>query len=74
MNDISQLNYIEKANLRINAEEIRSNLVTQNLATYRLEIAEGTKMIICLCCGLSSVNTNDIEQKYCGFCHAFHKS
>ena len=49
MNDISQLNYIEKANLRINAEEIRSNFVAQNLATYRLEIAEGTKMIICLC-------------------------
>ena len=75
MNNLSQLNYnyIELANLRINAEEIREDRVAQNLTTYRLEDFEGVKTIVCLCCGLSSADLNDVEQKYCGFCHAFHK-
>ena len=72
MDNISQLNYIELAKLRINAEEIRSDLVAQNLTTYKLEVSEGVKTIVCLCCGLSSTNINDVEQKYCGFCHTFH--
>lgn len=73
MNNISQLNYIEQANLRINAEKIRSNLVAQNLATYRIEANKKVKTIVCLCCGFSSSNINDVEQKYCGFCHTFHE-
>ena len=28
--------------------------------------------IRCRVCGLTSFNPNDIEQKYCGNCHAFH--
>ena len=28
--------------------------------------------ITCPCCGLTSYNLNDIEQKYCGRCHMFH--
>ena len=73
MNDISQLNYIEKANLRINAEEIRSNLVAQNLATYKIEVKRKVKTIVCLCCGLSSIKMNNIKHKYCEFCDTFHK-
>ncbi len=72
MNDFSQLNYIELANLRINAERLRSDRVAKNLTTYRLEEKQGVKTIVCLCCGLSSANINDVEQKYCGFCHTFH--
>ena len=73
MNNISQLNYIELASLRINAEDKRADLVAQNLTTYKLEEEQGVKTIVCLCCGLSSEDINNIEQKYCGFCHAFHK-
>ena len=49
MNNLSQLNYIDRANLRINAEEKRADLVAQNLTTYRLEVSQGVKTIVCLC-------------------------
>jgi ribosomal protein L37E len=28
--------------------------------------------IRCLICGRESFNPNDIDQKYCGYCHVFH--
>lgn len=74
MKDLSYLNYIEKANLRMSAEEKRANLVAQNLSTYRLEISQERKTIVCLCCGLRAVDIEDIEQKYCEFCCANHSS
>lgn len=33
---------------------------------------EETPFIICPVCGLLSYNSNDIEQRYCGYCHAFY--
>lgn len=72
ISNISRLNYIELANLRINAEEKRADLVAQNRQTYRLEEKEGVKTIVCLCCELSSAELHDIEQKYCRFCCTFH--
>jgi hypothetical protein len=29
--------------------------------------------ITCLVCGLTSWNANDVENRYCGFCHRFHE-
>ncbi len=31
-----------------------------------------TKSITCPFCKMTSYNPNDIEQRYCGNCHAFH--
>ena len=32
----------------------------------------GGRAILCLVCRQMSYNPNDIEHKYCGFCHQFH--
>jgi len=32
-----------------------------------------TPSITCPQCGMTSYNQNDIEQRYCGNCHQFHK-
>jgi hypothetical protein len=52
----------------------RDALVAGGCSTYVLPLERGLPMpgITCLCCGLTSANPNDIEQKYCGFCQAFH--
>lgn len=31
-----------------------------------------TQGILCLCCGLSSANPNDVANTYCFFCGVFH--
>ena len=36
------------------------------------EIAEDGKSILCKECGMRSYNAEDIKEKYCGKCHAFH--
>jgi len=42
--------------------------------TYLLGATDlGAKYIRCLVCGRDSFNLNDIEHKYCGFCHKFHE-
>jgi hypothetical protein len=33
----------------------------------------GNPWIRCLRCGLGSYNPNDIQHKYCGYCHIFHE-
>lgn len=41
--------------------------------TYQLGIdTAGQLYIQCLDCGLLSFHPEDIRQKYCGNCHAFH--
>lgn len=41
--------------------------------SYSIQVdAYGNRWIRCLVCGLGSYNPNDIEQKYCGYCHVFH--
>ena len=37
------------------------------------EIVEDGRAILCLICGRKSWNQNDIDHKYCGHCHIFHK-
>lgn len=36
------------------------------------KISEDGKSITCLRCKRTSFNPNDVEQRYCGFCHVFH--
>jgi hypothetical protein len=35
-------------------------------------IAADRSSITCLCCGRTSYSPDDIEHRYCGFCHTFH--
>jgi uncharacterized protein YjbJ (UPF0337 family) len=56
--------------MRENAEEMRE---TDRVITYAIETdAFGNRWIKCLICGLGSYNPHDVEQRYCGACHAFH--
>lgn len=43
-----------------------------NLTTYTIGRRDSEAAIICLCCGLSSTNENDLLNRYCGFCKAHH--
>ena len=58
---------IEEANHR------RAALIARGCSTYIVGKRKGYPSILCLCCGLGSANLNDIQQKYCGFCHTFHE-
>jgi protein-arginine kinase activator protein McsA len=40
------------------------------METYR--ITEDGKAIICLLCGRTSYNFEDVRRLYCGNCHRFH--
>jgi hypothetical protein len=41
--------------------------------TYEISTdAFGHQFIRCLLCGLASYHPEDIQQKYCGYCHVFH--
>lgn len=40
---------------------------------YVIREVDGKRAITCLACGLTSHNTNDVAQKYCGHCHRFHE-
>lgn len=37
-----------------------------------IHFANGAVGIHCFHCGNVSFNPNDVQQKYCGFCHRFH--
>lgn len=39
--------------------------------TYK--ISEDGQSIICLDCGMTSWNPNDVHERYCGNCHEFHE-
>lgn len=38
------------------------------------KIAGDGSWILCLQCGRTSYNKNDVERRYCGACHVFHDS
>lgn len=40
---------------------------------YTIEEIEGRRSILCHVCGMRSFNQNDVDFKYCGKCHDFHK-
>lgn len=58
--------------LKRQAAKRRAALVAAGCSTYALGYRNGVPGILCLCCGLGSSNVNDIEEKFCGFCHSFH--
>lgn len=61
-----------EADLRAKAARRRRALTTDGCATYTLGDRSGRPGIVCLCCGLGSSNSEDITQRYCGFCREFH--
>lgn len=50
----------------------RQALQAFGLSTYEIARAYMESSIICLCCGMTSPNHNDVVNLYCGFCHEFH--
>jgi hypothetical protein len=39
---------------------------------YAIRDEDGHRSITCLVCGWTSHNPNDVRERYCGHCHAFH--
>lgn len=58
--------------LRKLAARRREVLTAGGCATYTTGVRDGVEAIVCLCCGLGSINAQDVAQRYCGFCQAFH--
>lgn len=58
--------------LKQDAQKRRQVLRSADLTTYQIGERGGALAIICLCCGLGSSHPTDIEQRYCGFCKAYH--
>jgi len=50
----------------------RVALVTAGCATYALKLMGPHEVIVCLCCAMWSPHPEDIAQRFCNFCHAFH--
>lgn len=68
----SYLQEVEVKQLHAQAARRRRALFNAGCSTYTLGIRSGVRAIVCLCCGLGSVNLLDIQNRYCGFCKAFH--
>jgi hypothetical protein len=62
----------DPARLRAQADRRRVALEARGCQTYVVGMRGGQAAIVCLCCGLGSANPQDIAEKYCGFCHAWH--
>lgn len=58
--------------LRRQAARRRAALKAAGCSTYTLGYRQGVPSIACLCCGLRSMNPNDIANRYCGLCKEFH--
>jgi len=70
---------VEVEKLKRQAQRRRKALTAAGCSTYSLGfrppsnlLGMGAAPIVCLCCGLGSVNPSDITERYCGFCHEFH--
>lgn len=57
---------------RREAGQRRKAMVAAGCQTYALGFKGGQPSIVCLCCGLGSVNPHDLANTYCGFCAEFH--
>lgn len=57
---------------RAKANRRRAALVVAGCATYTIGVRGGLPGIVCLCCGLGSSDTADINRRYCGFCQKYH--
>ena len=72
MNKYSYPANVDRNKLKVEALHRRSALENNGCQTYILGLKNSIPSILCCCCGLGSVNPNDIKEKYCGFCHTFH--
>lgn len=63
---------IDPEPLRHEATRRRQALTAHGCSTYVIGVRGGIPAIVCLCCGLGSTNTGDIEERYCGFCQTWH--
>lgn len=57
---------VERANLR------RKAMLEADVSTYET-LGQESPAIVCLCCGFTSSNPNDIAQRYCSFCKVWHR-
>ena len=44
-----------------------------HFTTFTIQWSEGKQSITCLLCHHTSYNSNDVAQRYCGYCHLFHE-
>lgn len=58
--------------LKAAADRRRAALTAAGCSTYATGLRNGQESIVCLCCGLGSSNLDDVQNRYCGFCVAFH--
>lgn len=63
--------------VRLQVAKRRAVLVAAGCSTYRVGVGVNDgfgkpRMIICLCCGLTSLDTDDIARKFCDFCQEHH--
>jgi hypothetical protein len=72
VNKYSYPGEVDEKILRVQSERRRAALVAAGCATYTVGYRGGLPSIICLCCGLGSSNPNDVQNRYCGFCHEWH--
>lgn len=56
------------------ADQRRDALNAAGCTTYLLQQMGGQASILCLCCGLRSWHPMDIQERYCGACHAWHET
>lgn len=63
---------IDQEHLKKQAGRRRRALAKAGCSTYSLGMRAGLSSIVCLCCGLGSSNPLDVQNRYCGFCDAFH--
>lgn len=64
---------VDTETLRRSAKRRRDALTAAGCSTYATGYKNGVPSIVCLCCGLGSCNPNDIQARYCGFCHDVHQ-
>jgi hypothetical protein len=58
--------------LKITAKCRREALKKGGCNTFIIKPSHNHLVINCLCCGMISHNSKDIEYKYCNFCSEFH--
>ena len=65
---------VDEGALRKQAAARREALEVGGCSTFTVGYRQGKMSIMCLCCGLGSMNPNDLLNRYCGFCSAYHTS
>jgi ribosomal protein L37E len=62
----------EMSEIKMRADLRRLALKDLGYSTYQIGKRNNGDSIICLCCGLGSVDPLDVHNAYCAFCRQFH--